>query len=212
MNEIHAQLGRIKVIPVVVIDDAGNAESLARALIEGGLPTMEVTFRTEAAKGALERIARMNLPMLLGAGTVLSVDRVKAAVDSGARYIVSPGLSRSVVEYCLANNITVMPGIVTPTELGMALEMGVDVVKFFPAEASGGLNYLKAISAPFKQTRFVPTGGIDASNLLQYLKLPYVLACGGSWMVKNELIASRKFDEIRNLTMQAVQLRDSVAA
>lgn len=210
MNEIHELLGRIKVIPVVVIDDAENAEPLAHALIEGGLPTMEVTFRTGAARSALERIARMNSPILPGAGTVLSVDQAKAAVDSGARYIVSPGLSRSVVEYCLTNGIAVIPGVVTPTELGSAVEMGIDVVKFFPAEASGGVNYLKALSAPFKQATFVPTGGIDAANLLSYLKLPYVLACGGSWMVKSDLIAGRKFDEIRSMTAEAVRLRDSV--
>lgn len=212
MNPILDQLGHIKIIPVVVIDDASHAERLSQALIEGGLPTMEITFRTEAARSALTRIAKGCPDMLLGAGTVLTVDQVKQAVDAGASYIVSPGFNRQVVEHCLWNNIAVTPGVVTPTEVMSALEFGIDVMKFFPAEASGGVGYLKAISAPFDRVKFIPTGGIDASNLLSYLKLPQVFACGGSWMVKNDLIANRKFDEIRDLTAQAVRLRDSVVA
>jgi 2-dehydro-3-deoxyphosphogluconate aldolase/(4S)-4-hydroxy-2-oxoglutarate aldolase len=205
MNSILEQLGLIGIIPVVVIDDEANAEPLAQALLDGGLPTMEVTFRTEAGKHALTRITKAYPSLLLGAGTVLNVEQVRTAVGSGARYIVSPGLNRRVVEYCLDNGIPVIPGVVTPTEIGTALELGVNVVKFFPAEACGGIEYLKAISAPYKGVKFIPTGGINESNFLAYLQLPSVLACGGSWMVKGDLISNQRFDEIRNLTAHAVE-------
>jgi 2-dehydro-3-deoxyphosphogluconate aldolase/(4S)-4-hydroxy-2-oxoglutarate aldolase len=142
--------------------------------------------------------------MLLGAGTVVTVDQVKTAVDCGAQYIVSPGLSRTVIEYCRQNDIAVTPGVATPTEIEAALDLGLQVVKFFPAEANGGLEYLKAISAPFKQMKFIPTGGIDENNLLPYLKFPAVLACGGSWMVKADLVSGKRFDEVKRLTEQAV--------
>lgn len=204
MNTVVEKLGLMGIIPVVVIEDETNAAPLARALADGGLSTMEITFRTEAAAGSMARIAKELPEILLGAGTVLTVDQVKTAVKCGARYIVSPGLNRKVVEYCLAANIPVIPGIVSPTEIGDALDAGVHAVKFFPAEASGGLEYLKAISAPFRNMKFVPTGGIDEDNLLSYLRLPQVLACGGSWMVKADLISGRRFDEIKRLTGQAL--------
>lgn len=210
MNPILEHIGIIGIIPVVVIADEGSAEPLAEALLEGGLQTMEVTFRTDAARNAMERVAKTHPSMLLGAGTVLTVDQVKTAVSCGAKYIVSPGLNRKVVEYCLQNNITVTPGVVTPTDIETAIEFGLEVVKFFPAEPSGGLNYLKAISAPFPQVKFIPTGGIDTTNILPYLKFPKVLACGGSWMVKQDLVAGKRFDEIKKLTGQAVAVRRSV--
>jgi 2-dehydro-3-deoxyphosphogluconate aldolase/(4S)-4-hydroxy-2-oxoglutarate aldolase len=144
--------------------------------------------------------------MLLGAGTVLSVDRVKEAVDAGARFIVAPGLNRAVVEYCLAQGIPVTPGVATPTEIETALSLGLGIVKFFPAEAQGGVEYLRAISAPYKTIRFIPTGGIDATNLLSYLRIPSVHACGGSWMVRSETIARGAFDSVRTLAEQAVSL------
>jgi 2-dehydro-3-deoxyphosphogluconate aldolase/(4S)-4-hydroxy-2-oxoglutarate aldolase len=209
MKSVLDRLGEIGIIPVVVIDDPAHAEPLAEVLLEGGLPTMEVTFRTDAARAAMERIAKSHPSILLGAGTVLTTDQVKMAVNAGARYIVSPGLSRKVVEYCLNSDLPVTPGVITPTEVETALDMGLQVVKFFPAEPSGGLAYLKAISAPFRTIRFIPTGGIDATNILPYLKFPKVLACGGSWMVKAELIAGKKFDEIKRLTIEAVALRQS---
>ena len=207
MNPLLEQIGRLRIVPVVIIQDELDAEPLAQALLDGGLPTMEITFRTDAAKPAIGRIAKSHPSIVLGAGTVLTVDQVKAAVDAGAKYIVSPGIPRKVVEYCLKKNICVTPGVVTPTEIGVALELGLDVVKFFPAEASGGIEYLKAISAPFPNLKFIPTGGIDESNLLPYLQHPKVLAVGGSWMVKPALIAGKQFGEITRLTAQAIQKR-----
>ncbi len=204
MNTILEEIGLVGIVPVIAIDDVQDAIPLAQALIDGGLPCAEVTFRTSAAKDAIAQISKSFPKMLLGAGTVLTVDQVKSAVESGAKYIVSPGLNVNVVEYCLKNNIAVTPGIATPTEVEAALELGLDVVKFFPAEANGGLPFLKAISAPYKNLKFIPTGGIDESNILSYLKFPKVLACGGSWMVKTELINTKKFTEIRRLASQAV--------
>jgi 2-dehydro-3-deoxyphosphogluconate aldolase/(4S)-4-hydroxy-2-oxoglutarate aldolase len=204
MNDVLNTLGLVGIIPVVVIDDKEHAQPLAEALLKGGLPTMEITFRTAAAKDAMKNIAAACPDILLGAGTVLSVEQVKMAVDCGARYIVSPGINREVVEYCLGAGIPVTPGVATPTDIQAAIDLGLDVVKFFPAEATGGLEYLKAISAPFRQMRFIPTGGIDQSTVLAYLKQPSVLACGGSWMVKTELITAKRFDEIEHLAGRAV--------
>lgn len=204
MHKIFEEIGLLGIVPVIAIENANDAEPLARALIEGGLPCAEVTFRTKAAKEAMARIARSCPDMLMGAGTVLNVDQAKAAVESGAKFIVSPGLNPKVVEHCLQNNIPITPGAATPTEIGLAIELGLDVVKFFPAEASGGLEYLKAVGAPFKGIHFIPTGGIDATNLLSYLKFSRVLACGGSWMVKSDLITNKRFDEIKRLTSEAI--------
>lgn len=200
------RLGLLGVIPVVVLENEDDADPLARALLEGGLPTMEVTFRTAAAPRVLKRIAAGHPDVLLGAGTVLTVDQAQVAIGCGAKYIVSPGLLPKVVEYCLQRGIAVLPGVVTPTEVALALELGITTVKFFPAESSGGLPYLKAISAPFPHMRFIPTGGIDESNLLSYLKYDAVHACGGSWMVKGELVAQKRFDEIKRLTSRAAAL------
>jgi 2-dehydro-3-deoxyphosphogluconate aldolase / (4S)-4-hydroxy-2-oxoglutarate aldolase len=204
MHKVFEEIGLLGIVPVVAIENAIDAEPLARALIDGGLPCAEVTFRTKAAKDALAHITKAYPNMLVGAGTVLNVDQVKAAVENGARFIVSPGLHPKVVEYCLQNNIPITPGVATPTEIGLAIELGLDVVKFFPAEANGGLEYLKAVGAPFKGVHFIPTGGIDATNLLAYLKFTRVLACGGSWMVKSDLIANKRFDEIKQLTTEAI--------
>lgn len=204
MNQIFQQLGLLGIVPVISIDDAGNAEPLGRALVDGGLPCAEVTFRTSAAQEAIARLAKAFPTMLVGAGTVLTVDQVKRAVDAGARFVVSPGINRTVVEYCVQQKIPVIPGVATPTEIQTALELKLEAVKFFPAEASGGVEYLKAMSAPFRQLLFIPTGGIDESNFLLYLKFPAVLACGGSWMVKADLIATKRFDEIQKLAEQAV--------
>jgi 2-dehydro-3-deoxyphosphogluconate aldolase/(4S)-4-hydroxy-2-oxoglutarate aldolase len=211
-SDVLLKLGSLKIIPVVVIEREDDAVPLAGALVEGGLPTMEVTFRTAAAPGALKRIAASGAPLLLGAGTVLTVDQAKQAIDCGAAYIVSPGLAQKVVEYCLKQGVCVLPGAVTPTEVAQALELGITTVKFFPAEASGGVPYLKAISAPFPGMRFIPTGGIDESNLLSYLKCPPVHACGGSWMVKGELLTQKRFDEIKRLTARAVALVPGIQA
>ena len=204
MNPILRRIGLTGIVPVVAIDDANNAVPLARALMDGGIPCIEITFRTNAAKDAMRQISAGVPEMLMGAGTVLTIDQVVTAVDCGARYIVSPGLNRKVVEYCLAHDIPVTPGVATPTEVGVAIELGLEVAKFFPAEAMGGLAYLDAIGAPYKAMKFIPTGGIDESMLLSYLKSPRVHACGGSWMVKSDLIAAGKFDEIKNLSVKAV--------
>jgi 2-dehydro-3-deoxyphosphogluconate aldolase/(4S)-4-hydroxy-2-oxoglutarate aldolase len=204
MNAILENIGLVGIVPVIAIEHADDAEPLAEALVKGGLPCAEVTFRTRAGKEAIARIAKAHPSMLLGAGTVLTVDQVQAAMNAGAKFIVSPGLNRKVVEYCLANDIPVTPGVLTPSEIEVALEYGLEVVKFFPAEAGGGLAYLKAISAPYRSLRFIPTGGIDESNLLPYLKFPKVHACGGSWMVKPEMITNHQFDEIARITSAAV--------
>ena len=204
MNTILDQIGLCGIVPVVVINDARHAAPLAEALLEGGLPCIEVTFRTSAAPAAIGAIAKQHPSMLLGAGTVLTVDQIKQAVDLGSRYIVSPGLNRRVVEYCLKHDIPVTPGVATPTEIETALDLGLTIVKFFPAEPLGGLPYLKAIAAPYAMVRFIPTGGIDESNLVGYLKFPSVVACGGSWMVKAELISGGRFDEIRRISSRAV--------
>jgi 2-dehydro-3-deoxyphosphogluconate aldolase / (4S)-4-hydroxy-2-oxoglutarate aldolase len=206
MQNVLEEIGLAGIVPVIAIEKAEDAEPLAQALIEGGLPCAEVTFRTAAAKESMGNIAKKFPAMLLGAGTVLTVDQVKTAVGVGAKFIVSPGLNPKVVEYCLANNIPVTPGVATPSEIEVALGFGLEVVKFFPAEANGGLEFLKAISAPYKNIKFIPTGGIDEENLLSYLKFSRIHACGGSWMVKSELISHKKFDEIKRLTSQAVNL------
>lgn len=204
MNPILRTIGLTGIIPVVAIDDANNAVPLARALMEGGIPCIEITFRTNAARDAMRQISAGVPEMLMGAGTVLTVEQARMAIECGAKYIVSPGLNRKVVEYCLAGNIPVTPGVATPTEVEAAMELGLEVVKFFPAEAMGGLAYLNAIGAPYKAMKFIPTGGIDESLLLSYLKSSRVHACGGSWMVKSDLIAAGKFDEIRSLSAKAV--------
>jgi len=206
MNEILQQIGEYGVVPVVAIEEASDAKPLAQALMNGGLPCAEITFRTEAAAEAIREIAKTYPAMLVGAGTVLTVDQAKAAIDAGTRFIVSPGLDKKVVKYCLKHDVPVTPGIVTPTELQRALKLGLKVVKFFPAEAAGGVPTLKALSGPFKQARFIPTGGISPANLPDYLHLPQVLACGGSWLVKKNLIAAGEFGTIEQLAREALAL------
>ena len=205
MDKVFEQIGLVGIVPVLTINHAADALPLAKALVNGGLPCVEVTFRTEAARESLSLISKSGIPILIGAGTIQSVDQVKQAVDSGAQFIVSPGLNVKVVEYCLKTKIPVIPGAATPTEFEQAMEFGLEVLKFFPAEASGGVAYLEAVSAPYKKVKFIPTGGIDESNLVSYLKLPGVLACGGSWMVKSDLIADHRFDEIQTLAAKAVK-------
>ncbi|HPG40069.1 MAG TPA: bifunctional 4-hydroxy-2-oxoglutarate aldolase/2-dehydro-3-deoxy-phosphogluconate aldolase [bacterium] len=209
MNAILNKLAAIRVIPVVAIQNADDAQPLADALCNGGLPCAEITFRTAAAAQAIHNMAQ-NKKMLVGAGTVLKIDQVKAAVDAGAQFIVAPGFSDKVVGYCVKNNIPVTPGICTPTDIERALDYDLDVVKFFPAEAFGGLITLKALSAPYNMMKFIPTGGIGVNNLAEYLAFPPVLACGGSWMVKTDLICGGKFDLIAKLTREAVDLASQV--
>ena len=206
MNKILQKIGALGVIPVVAIEDASDALPLAEALTSGGLPCAEITFRTGAAADAIGLIAKSYPEMLVGAGTVITVEQAKAAIDAGARFIVSPGLDKKVVKYCLKHEIPITPGIVTPTELQRALKLGLNAVKFFPAEAAGGVRTLKALSGPFQQIKFVPTGGISPANLTDYLALPQVLACGGSWLVNKNLIAAGEFGRIAQLTREALAL------
>ncbi len=205
MSDILQSLSVHRLIPVIAIERAEHAGPLADALIAGGLPVAEVTFRTAAAEASIREMSKRST-MLVGAGTVLDVDTVKRAVDAGATYIVSPGFSEKVVTYCIRQKIPVTPGCVTPTEIQMALEHGIDTVKFFPAEAVGGIKTLKAFAAPFAKVRFIPTGGITCDNLNDYLSFAPVLACGGSWMVTKELIAAEDFTMITKLTAAAVAI------
>lgn len=206
MQEVLDTLGRLGLVPVVKIERAEDAVELARALMAGGLPCAEITFRTAAAEEAIRRIASSLPDIVLGAGTVLSVDQAEKAVGAGARFIVSPGFNQKVVDWCLGNDIPVTPGVVTPTEIDMALDKGLSILKFFPAEAMGGIETLKAISAPYGGVKFIPTGGISRDNLADYLALPSVHCCGGSWLVKDSLIAAGKFDVVTQLAQDALSV------
>ena len=203
MNDTLKQIGATGIVPVVVLNKADDAEPLAQALVAGGLPCAEVTFRTDAAEESIHRIAKKFPQMFVGAGTVLSTEQVDRAIGAGAKFIVSPGLNPKVVEYCLKKGYPVCPGIMTPTELEVALGFGLDVVKFFPAENAGGLKMIKAMSAPYTMMKFMPTGGINATNVRDYLACDKILACGGSWMVKGDLINAGNFKEIEKLTQEA---------
>jgi len=194
------------IVPVIKLDSPDQALPLAKALIDGGLPVAEITFRTAAAEESIRRVHAAYPDMLLGAGTVLTVDQVKRAVDAGAAFIVSPGFNDAVVAYCVENSIPVLPGCSSPSDIERALVYGLKVVKFFPAEASGGLNAIKAMAAPYTEVQFIPTGGINEKNLTEYLSFNKILACGGSWMVPDSLIKEGRFDEITRLTANAVKL------
>jgi 2-dehydro-3-deoxyphosphogluconate aldolase/(4S)-4-hydroxy-2-oxoglutarate aldolase len=206
MHEVLERLGEIGIVPVVKLDKASDAAALGRALVAGDLPVAEITFRTAAAEEAIRILCRDVPEILVGAGTVLTTDQVDRAVGAGARFIVAPGFNPKVVDYCITRGIPVAPGISSPTEIEMALERGLSVLKFFPAGASGGLEYLKAISAPFSGVQFMPTGGIDPGNLRDYLSFNRVHAVGGTWIVKEAAIAAGRFDEITKLAREAVQV------
>ena len=198
------EIRRLKIVPVIVIDDAGRALALADSLAEGGLPCAEITFRTPAAAEALRRIAAERPHVLAGAGTVLTTEQAARARDAGARFIVSPGINPKVVEWCQSHSLPVFPGVCTPTEIETALECGLNVVKFFPAEPSGGIGFLKAIAAPFPELHFMPTGGITATNVREYLAFKRVVACGGSWMAPQDWIQQGAFDRVRDAVAAAV--------
>ena len=206
MNEVLNKLHELGIVPVVVIDDAKDAIPLAKALIEGGLPCAEVTFRTAAAADAIKAIADNFPEMLVGAGTVLTTEQVDRAVAAGAKFIVSPGTNPRVVKYCVEKNIPITPGTCNPSDVEQALECGVNIVKFFPAEPAGGLKYIKAIAAPYVDVKFMPTGGINQNNVRDYLAYNKIWACGGSWMVKGDLIKAGDFEKIKELTAEAVQI------
>lgn len=204
MNEVLEKIGKIGIVPVIKIEDTAKAVPLAKALCAGGLPVAEVTFRTEQAQEAIRLIAQAVPEMLVGAGTVLTTEQVDRAVEAGAQFIVSPGLNPKVVAYCIKKGVPITPGCSNPSDIEQALELGLEVVKFFPAEAAGGLPMIKAMAAPYTKVRFIPTGGISAKNLNEYLSFKKILACGGSWMVKEDLINTGDFETITALTREAV--------
>ena len=189
MDLVFEKLGKIGIVPVVVLDDAKDAEALGNSLMEGGLPCAEVTFRTQAAEES-----------------ILTIDQVNRAWDAGSKFIVSPGLNPKIVEYCLNRGIPVCPGTCTPSDIERALEFGLDAVKFFPAEPSGGLKFIKAIAAPYTNVKFMPTGGINAQNVKDYLAYNRILACGGSWMVTKDLVKAGDFNKITDLVREAAQI------
>lgn len=204
MNPIIEEIGKIGIVPVIALDDERDAKPLAEALFRGGLPVAEVTFRTDAAEESIRIIAKEFPDMLVGAGTVLTIEQADRAVSAGAKFIVSPGLNPKVVSYCVGKNIPVIPGTSNPSDVEAAIELGLDTVKFFPAEAAGGIEMIKAMSAPYGKMKFMPTGGITADNLKEYLDFDKIVACGGSWMVKKDLVSAGSFDKIEALTREAV--------
>ena len=206
MSELLQRVEEMGVVPVVVLNDAKDAAPLAKALCEGGLPCAEVTFRTEAAEESIRIMATEFPEMLIGAGTVLTTEQVDRAVAAGAKFIVSPGFDPEIVDYCLEKGILVLPGCITPSEVAQAVKRELSVVKFFPAEQFGGIATIKALAAPYTNVRFMPTGGISAKNLADYLGFKKIVACGGSWMVKGDLVAAGEFDKIKEMTAEAVAL------
>ena len=201
---ISEQFKEYGVVPVVVLNDAKDALPLAKALVEGGLACAEVTFRTEAAEESIRLMSEAYPEMLVGAGTVLTIDQVDRAVKAGAKFIVSPGFDPEIVDYCSENNIPVFPGCVTPSEVAQAVKRGLKVVKFFPAEQAGGIAMIKAMAAPYTMVKFMPTGGINTKNLADYLSCDKILCCGGSWMVKGDMIKAGEFDKICTMAKEAV--------
>lgn len=204
MNEVLEKIQKIGIVPVVVLDDAKDAAPLAKALCDGGLPCAEVTFRTAAAEESIRIMCKEFPDMLVGAGTVITTEQVDRAVAAGAKFIVSPGLDPKIVEHCIEKGVPITPGTSNPSDVERAVSMGLEVVKFFPAEAAGGLNMIKSMAAPFTTVKFMPTGGINAKNINSYLAFPRIIACGGSWMVKSDLVASGEFDKITEMTKEAV--------
>ena len=210
MNKTLEKLGQFGVVPVVVLDDAKDAAPLAKALCEGGLACAEVTFRTDAAAESIRIMTETCPEMVVGAGTVLTTKQVDRAIAAGAKFIVTPGLDPEIVTYGIERGIPVTPGVVSPSELAQAYKLGLRLVKFFPAEPSGGLPMIKALAAPYNMMQFMPTGGISAATLPDYLRYEKIFACGGSWMVKGDLIKSGNFERITALTKEAVELVHSI--
>ena len=206
MSTVTEKISTLGVVLVVVLEDAKDAAPLAKALVEGGLPCAEVTFRTDAAEESIKIMTSEYPDMFVGAGTVLTIEQVDRAVAAGAKFIVSPGFDPEIVDYCLSKEIPVFPGCITPSEVAQAVKRGLKVVKFFPAEQFGGVATIKAMAAPYVGLKFMPTGGVSAKNLESYLSCDKIVACGGSWMVKGDLVKAGKFDEIKAMTEEAVKL------
>ena len=197
------RLARAGVVPVVVLDDAKNAVATANAMLAGGVDVMEITFRTAAAPESIRLVAEQCPDMLVGAGTILNLEQCKLALEMGAKFIVSPGFDAEVVAYCVENGITVAPGCVTPTEIMAAIKLGLNVVKFFPANVYGGLNAMKNLAAPFGQIKFMPTGGVNTANIREYIDAPFIHAVGGSWVCPKAEIAQGNFEKITALCAEA---------
>lgn len=210
MKTLEEQFYDFAVVPVVVLEDAKDAVPLADALVKGGLPCAEVTFRTAAAEESIRLMCEKYPEMLVGAGTVLTKEQVDRAVAAGAKFIVSPGFDAEIVDYCLEKEIPVLPGCITPSEVAQAVKRGLKTVKFFPAEQAGGLPMIKAMAAPYTMVKFMPTGGISAKNLKDYLGFDKIICCGGNWMVKGDMIKNKEFDKIAEMTKEAVALAASV--
>lgn len=206
MITMTEQIKEFGVIPVVVLNDAADAKPLADALVKGGLPCAEVTFRTKAAEESIRIMAKAYPDMLIGAGTVLTTEQADRAVAAGAKFIVSPGFDPEIVDYCIKKEIPIFPGCITPSEVAQAIKRGLKIIKFFPAEQFGGVETIKALAAPYTMVKFMPTGGINAKNLKSYLDCDKIICCGGSWMVKGDLVKAGEFDKIRELTEEAVGL------
>lgn len=204
MSNIINEIYNIGIVPVIALDDVKDAKPLAKALYEGGLPCAEITFRTDAAEESIRIMSEEYPDMLVGAGTVLTTEQVDRAVAAGAKFVVSPGLNPKIVRYCVEKGIPILPGCANPSDVEQAIECGLEVVKFFPAEQAGGLNMIKAMSAPYTKMRFMPTGGINPTILNNYLDFPKIVACGGSWMCPKDLVAAGEFDKIKELTREAV--------
>lgn len=205
MHDVLRKISLIGIVPVIKIDDVNKAVPLAKALCEGGIPVAEITFRTEQAEEAIARISRDVPDMLIGAGTVLTTEQANRAIDAGAKFIVSPGLNPEVVTYCMKQGVPITPGCISPSEIEQAIALGLEVVKFFPAEVAGGIKMIKALSAPYGSMRFIPTGGIDADNINDYLSFSKVLACGGSFMVPEKLLKENNFNQITLLAREAIE-------
>ena len=210
MKTFEEQFYDFAVVPVVVLEDAKDAVPLAEALVKGGLPCAEVTFRTDAAEESIRLMCEKYPEMLVGAGTVLTTEQVDRAVAAGAKFIVSPGFDAEIVDYFLKKEISFLPGCITPSEVAQAVKRGLKTVKFFPAEQAGGLPMIKAMAAPYTMLKFMPTGGISTKNLKDYLGFDKIICCGGSWMVKGDLIKNKEFDKIAEMTKEAVELAASV--
>ncbi|MDO4291715.1 MAG: bifunctional 4-hydroxy-2-oxoglutarate aldolase/2-dehydro-3-deoxy-phosphogluconate aldolase [Eubacteriales bacterium] len=205
MSDVLQRIYEVGIVPVIAIDDAEKAVPLAKALVRGGLPAAEVTFRTEAAEESIKRIIAEVPEMLVGAGTVLTKEQADRAIAAGSQFIVSPGFNPEITRYVIDKGVLMMPGTATPGEMEQAMGMGLSVVKFFPAEQNGGIAKLKAVAGPYKNLRWMPTGGVNEKNMLDYLSFKQIIACGGTWMVKKDLIEAENWEEIERLTRQAVQ-------
>ena len=206
MSDILSQIQEIGIVPVVKLNNVEKAIPLCKALMSGGINVAEITFRTECAGEIIKKITIDCSEMIVGAGTIINVEQAKLAIECGAKFIVSPGFSRDIVKYCQSQNIPVIPGCITPSEIMQAIDCGLNVVKFFPAKEFGGLSTMKSLSAPFGQIKFMPTGGISLDNLKEFISAKFIVACGGTYMVKDDLINNDKFEEITNLSKQSINI------